>query len=220
MANRESSFLRKFTPHVSIFIANSGCYAGKSGLFFEFYIRHFTELNGNFIFVIMMRLSKIFCCLLAFTVLFAGCGQNANQKMITAKADSLFIRVRCMKTVSELIEGNLLIPTQKKLQYKIDYINETYPDTISKMQAEKLIQIKDAEQNYDSLILTTKELQKQSAIQLEQVIKLNSEIGKGKNENILQYLTFESKCADSLNLVLDLIIKRSIELSCKSQTFN
>ncbi len=167
-----------------------------------------------------MRFCKIFCCLSAFSMLFLSCGQDAKQKMILTKADSLYIRVRCVKTVSELIENTLLIPAHKKMQYKIDYINETYPDTITKTQAEKLIQIKNTEQNYNSLILTTKELQKQSALQLTQVTKLNAEIARGKDENMLQYLTFEIKCADTLNSVLDNIIKKSIELSCKSQTFN
>src|ERR1035437_9783728 len=116
-------------------------------------------------------------------MLLQACGSGANQKMISAKADSLYIRVRCVKTVSELIENTLLIPAQKKLQYKIDYINETYPDTITKTQAEKIIQIKDVYQSYEGLIFTTKQLQKQSAMQLSQVSKLNAEIGKGNEEN-------------------------------------
>ena len=153
-------------------------------------------------------------------MLLQACGPGANQKMIAAKSDSLFIRVRCLKTVSELIESTLLIPSQKKLQYKMDYINETYPDTITKAQAEKIMQIKDVYLNYNDLIVTTKELQKQSALQLEQVSKLNAEIGKINEENILQYLTFENKCADSLNVVLDALIKKSIELGCKTQSFN
>ena len=102
----------------------------------------------------------------------------------------------------------------------MDYINETYPDTITKAQAEKIMQIKDVYLNYNDLIVTTKELQKQSALQLEQVSKLNAEIGKINEENILQYLTFENKCADSLNVVLDALIKKSIELGCKTQSFN
>jgi hypothetical protein len=140
--------------------------------------------------------------------------------MILAKADSLFIKVRCVKTVSELIETTLLVPTQKKLQFKIEYINETYPDTITKTQAERIVRIKDIYDGYESLIAVTKQLQKESVLQLEQVTKLNSEIGKGKDENMLQYLTFESKCADTLNKVLDNIIKRSIDLGCKSQNIN
>ena len=140
--------------------------------------------------------------------------------MISAKADSLFIKVRCVKTVSELIETTLLVPAQKKLQFKIEYINETYPDTITKTQAEKIVRIKDIYDGYESLIAVTKQLQKESVLQLEQVTKLNSEIDKGKDENMLQYLTFESKCADTLNKVLDNIIKRSIDLGCKSQNIN
>lgn len=153
-------------------------------------------------------------------MLLQACGPGANQKMISDKADSLYIRVRCVKTVSELIENTLLIPAQKKLQYKIDYINETYPDTITKTQAEKIILIKDVYQRYNTLILTTKQLQKQSSIQLLQVSKLNVEIDNGKEENMLQYLTFEGKCADTLNTVLDALIKKSIELGCKAQSFN
>ena len=153
-------------------------------------------------------------------MLLQSCGKGINQKMILAKADSLYIRVRCVKTVSELIENTLLVPAQKKLQYKIDYINETYPDTITKTQAEKIMQIKEVFQDYNALILTTKEVQKQSATQLLQVSKLNGEIAKGKEENTLQYLTFENKCADTLNIVLDALIKKSIELGCKTQTFN
>jgi len=168
----------------------------------------------------MKTICKIIGGISTFSMLFQACAPSSNEKMILAKSDSLFIRVRCVKTVSELIENTLLIPMQKKLQYKIDYIIETYPDTITKTQAEKIIQIKNVHDSYDGLILTSKELQKRSALQLLQVKKLNSEIGRGKDENTLQYLTFENKCADSLNIVLNALIKKSIELSCKSQSFN
>ena len=168
-----------------------------------------------------MRLCfKIFCVAPALMMLLQACGLGANEKMITAKADSLFIRVRCVKTVSELIENTLLVPAQKKLQYKIDYINETYPDTITKVQAQKIISIKSVFLSYNELIGITKELQKQSSTQLLQVSKLRAEIGKEKEENVLQYLTFENKCADTLTSALDVLVKKAIELGCKSQSFN
>jgi hypothetical protein len=149
-----------------------------------------------------------------------SCGAGAEQKIISVKADSLFIRVRCVKTVCELIETTLLLPTQKKLQNKMEYISETYPDTISNAQAKKILRIKDISESYDALILVSRQLQKQAVLQLEQVSKLNTEIAKGKNENIMQYLTFENKCADTLNTVLDALVKKSIELGCKSQGVN
>ena len=114
----------------------------------------------------------------------------------------------------------MLVPAQKKLQYKMDYINETYPDTITRSQAEKLIVIKESYAGYNSLILTARALQKQSAAQLLQISKLNNEISKGKEENMIQYITFENKCADTLNAVLDTLVKRSIELGCKMQSLN
>ena len=145
---------------------------------------------------------------------------GTEQKIISAKADSLFIRVRCVKTVSELIETTLLVPAQKKLQYRIEYINETYPDTITKKQAEKIMCIRDIFQNCESLIVITRQLKKQSIAQLEQIKKLNAEIISGKDENMLQYLTFENKCADTLNRVLDTLIKKTVELGCRSQNLN
>ena len=108
------------------------------------------------------------------------------------KADSLLIKVQCVKTVSELIEKTLLLPSLKKLQYKIEYINETYPDTITKLQAEKIVRIKNTCLDYEALLKTTHALQRQSTTQLLQVNKLTGEIKDGK-ENMLQYLTFEGK---------------------------
>lgn len=149
-----------------------------------------------------------------------SCGPGADQKMISAKADSLLIRVQCVKTVSELIEKSMIVPAIKKLEYKIDYINETYPDTITKAQAEKIVRIKNACRDYEVLLKTIKALQVQSHTQLLQVNRLNSEIKNGKDENMLQYLTFENKCADTLNSVLDAVIKKSIDLGCYSKNLN
>ena len=163
---------------------------------------------------------KISSVVFAFLSLLQSCGAGADQKIILGKADSLFIRVRCVKTVSELIEKTLLLPSQKKMQFKMEYINETYPDTITKTQAEKIMLVKNLYQNYEVLIGITKQIQKQSVLQLQQISKLNSEINKGGDENLLQYLTFENKCADTLSGALDALIKKSIELGCKSQNVN
>ncbi|MGZ3903058.1 MAG: hypothetical protein ACXVC6_05155 [Bacteroidia bacterium] len=149
-----------------------------------------------------------------------SCGMGADQKLISMKADSLLIRVQCVKTVSELIEKTLLVPTIKKLEYKMDYINETYPDTITKAQAEKILRIKNAYADYESLLKITRALQQQSATQLLQVSKLNGEIKDGKDENMIQYLTFEGKCADTLNGILDAVVKKSIDLGCYSKNLN
>ncbi|HWY36952.1 MAG TPA: hypothetical protein VNY73_00235 [Bacteroidia bacterium] len=140
--------------------------------------------------------------------------------MFSARVDSLFIKVRCVKTVSGLIETSLLVPAHKKLRYKIDYINETYPDTVTPAQAEKMMLIKDTYRGYELLISTARQLQKRSAMQLEQVSRLSAEISKGKDENMHQYLTFESQCTDTLNRVLDELIKRSVDLGCKAQNIN
>ncbi|MGZ3862016.1 MAG: hypothetical protein ACXVPN_06795 [Bacteroidia bacterium] len=168
----------------------------------------------------MKAFCKIFIPVYALIFLLQSCGEGADQKTISMKADSLLIRVQCVKTVSELIEKTMLIPSIKKLEYKMEYINETYPDTITRPQAEKIIRLKNACRDYESLLKTTRSLQQQSQIQLLQVNKLNGEIKSGKDENMLQYLTFEGKCADTLNIVLDAVIKKSIDLGCYSKNLD
>lgn len=153
-------------------------------------------------------------------VILQSCGMGADQKLVSMKADSLLVRVQCVKTVSGLIEKTLLVPSIKKLEYKIEYINETYPDTITRAQAEKIVRIKNAYADYETLLKTTRALQQQSAMQLLQVNKLNGEIKSGKDENMLQYLTFEGKCADTLNSILDAVVKKSIDLGCYSKNLN
>jgi hypothetical protein len=152
--------------------------------------------------------------------LLISCGPDNNQEAIVAKADSLFISVRCVKTVTQLITANFLLPGQKKTQYKMEYINETWPDTITKTQANRLISLETLSRGYQKLVDISSGLQVQSVRQLEQLKKLNDEINSGAsgNENLMQYLTFESKCADTLNRVLDTLVKKSIELSCKNQS--
>jgi len=154
------------------------------------------------------------------TGLLLSCGPDAAQKAIEAKADSLFINVRCVSTVTGLITTNYLLPGQKKVAYKMEYIRETWPDTITRAQATKLTSLQDVSNGYEKLLATSKGLQLQSAQQLEQLKKLNGEINTGAlgKEDLRQYLTFESKCADTLNRVLDTLVKRAIELSCKSQS--
>ena len=124
-----------------------------------------------------------------------------------------------MKTVTKLISDNFLLPGLKKVQYKMEYINETWPDTITTAQAEKLIILKNTGIGFEELVSMSKELENQSGKQLEQLKKLNGEINSGSltNDNLMQYLTFESTCADSLNMALDTLVKKSIMLSCKSQ---
>lgn len=168
----------------------------------------------------MNQFYKITALLCVVLFLLQSCGGGADQKALGSKADSLFIKVRCIKTVTELIEKSLLLPAQKKLQYKIDYINETWPDTLSPAQAQKILMIKDTWQNYQMLISAMQQLQKQSGLQLEQVNKLSADIGKGRGQNMLQYLTFEGRCADTLNSALDTLIKKAIQLGCISQNIN
>ncbi len=168
----------------------------------------------------MPRFFKITSLFLALITWLTSCGPDSTQKAIAAKADSLFISVRCVKTVTQLITNNFLLPGQKKTQYKMEYINETWPDTITQTQANKLISLKNLHLGYEKLVTISNGLQTQSIQQLEQLKKLNEEINSGSsgNENLLQYLTFESKCADTLNKVLDTLVKKSIELSCKNQS--
>jgi allophanate hydrolase subunit 1 len=113
-----------------------------------------------------------------------------------------------------------LLPGRKKTEFKMEYIREAWPDTITSAQAQRLALIQDMSQGYEKLLAISKDLQEQSGRQLEQLKKLNDEINAGRlgEENLVQYLTFESKCADTLSKVLDTLVKRSIELSCKSQS--
>jgi len=147
-----------------------------------------------------------------------SCTQGESQKVLLGRADSLYISVRCVSTVTALIADNFLVPGQKKVKYKMEYINETWPDTITPSQARKLIDLKDLDTGFEKLVQVTKGLRERSATQLEQLKKLNYEINSGISgkDDLLQYLTFESKCADTLNRVLDTLVKRSVELSCKS----
>ena len=152
--------------------------------------------------------------------LLISCGPDNTQKAIASKADSLLISVGCVKTVTQLITTNFLLPGQKKTQYKMEYIKETWPDTITKVQANRLLALENLGRGYEKLVSISSGLQVQSIQQLEQLKKLNDEINSGAsgNENLVQYLTFESKCADTLNRVLDTLVKKSIELSCKNQS--
>lgn len=163
------------------------------------------------------KIATIFSMLISLMI---SCGPDNTQKAIAAKADSLFISIRCVKTVTQLITSNFLLPGQKKTQYKMEYINETWPDTITQSQANRLIALENLSKGYEKLVGISSGLQAQSIQQLEQLKKLNDEINSGSsgNENLLQYLTFESKCADTLNRVLDTLVKKSIELSCKNQS--
>ncbi len=149
-----------------------------------------------------------------------SCGGGMAQRTVVERADSLFISVRCVRTVTGLITDNFLLPGQKRTRYKMDYINETWPDTITPVHARKIASLQDIDKGFDDLVGISKGLQERSAHQLEQLKKLNDEINTGisSNEDLLQYLTFERKCADTLNRVLDTLVKRSIELSCKSQS--
>lgn len=151
----------------------------------------------------------------------AGCGAaETSQKAITERIDSLCINLRCVSTSASQIARDYLLPGQKKAGFKMEYIKETWPDTITRAQAQRLALIQDMNLGYEKLLVISKDLQQQSVRQLEQLKKLNDEINAGRlnEENIAQYLTFESKCADTLNKVLDTLVKRSIELSCKSQS--
>ncbi|HXB39114.1 MAG TPA: hypothetical protein VNZ49_01150 [Bacteroidia bacterium] len=158
--------------------------------------------------------------LMVLISLLISCGPDNTQKAIASKADSLLISVGCVKTVTQLITTNFLLPGQKKTQYKMEYIKETWPDTITKVQANRLLALENLGRGYEKLVSISSGLQVQSIQQLEQLKKLNDEINSGAsgNENLVQYLTFESKCADTLNRVLDTLVKKSIELSCKNQS--
>lgn len=102
----------------------------------------------------------------------------------------------------------------------MDYMNETYPDTITRQQAEKMIVLKETTGDYELLLQTLKDLQKRSDLQLTQVTKLNAGVSRIKEEELMQYISFENKCADTLNTALNVIIKKTIELACKSQSLN
>lgn len=169
------------------------------------------KLSGHFKIAIFFVIAGTFL---------ASCGAGATQKTVVERADSLYISVRCVRTVTGLITDNFLLPGQKRTRYKMDYINETWPDTITPVQARKIKGLQDIDKGFDHLVDISKGLQDRSARQLEQLKKLNDEIDSGlaSNEDLLQYLTFERKCADTLNRVLDTLVKRSIELSCKSQS--
>lgn len=152
--------------------------------------------------------------------LLVNCTQNAMDKAIIARTDSLFINAKSVHTVTTLINHNFLSPGHKKTQYKIEYINETWPDTISRVQANKLLALKDLHAGFEKALSISQSLQQRSLLQLQQLNKLNQQINSGAltEESLYQYLTFEIKCADSLNRALDTLVKRSIELSCKSQS--
>jgi len=169
---------------------------------------------------ILLRFLKIFILLPALLIWLVSCAPNEAQKPMQVKADSLDINLRCMKTVTKLISDNFLLPGYKKVQYKIEYISETWPDTITTTQAAKITNLKNMGTGFEELVNISKELQLQSTVQLEQLKKLNNQINSGavNSEQALQYLTFESKCADTLNRVLDTLVKKSIMLSCKSQS--
>jgi hypothetical protein len=151
----------------------------------------------------------------------SSCGNDPARQALAARADSLFISVRCVRTVTSLIADNFLVPGQKKAQYRIEYINETWPDTITRAQALKLVNLKNLGLGFDKLVGTTRNLQSLSEKQLQQLKKLDHEIHNGviSNEDLLRSITFEAKCADTLNRVLDTLVKKSIELSCKSQSY-
>lgn len=168
----------------------------------------------------MTRRFKIIAVFASLLFMQAACRRDAAEQEMMAKADSLLINVRCITTVTGLINNNFLLPGQKRTQYKIEYIQETWPDTITPVQAGKLITLKELTQGFDHLLAISKGLQTRSVQQLEQLKKLNQTIISGalSSENTLQYLNFESKCADTLNRVLDTLVKRSIDLSCRSQS--
>lgn len=147
-----------------------------------------------------------------------SCGPGTEQKSMVMRADSLFMNLRCVNSVVKLIHTNYLVPGEKKVRYKLEYIDETWPDTITGQQANKLINLKKLGADYEQLGLLCKKMEQQSAMQLEQLKKLNAEIISGRQnaDNLLQYLTFESRSADTLQLMLDSLVKKSIELNCKS----
>lgn len=163
---------------------------------------------------------KIFLLAPALLGLLQSCSPGTGQKSLEARADSLYIRVRCIQTLSGSIEHVLLAPSLKKLAYRIEYINETYPDTISKSEAEKLMQIKSMHEYFSRLAETSRELQQRSALQLVQVSKLHAEIARRKNEDMDHYINYENKCADTLHAVLDSLIRRSVEMGCRIRQFN
>jgi hypothetical protein len=164
--------------------------------------------------------SKILLLLFAFIIALQSCSPGAGQKNLEARADSLYIRVRCIQTLSGSVEQVLLAPSLKKLTYRIEYINETYPDTISKADAEKLVQLKSMYEHYTRLIGTSRELQQRSALQLLQVSKLGAELAQRRSENMDECINYENRCADTLHAVLDSLIKRSVEMGCKIRQFN
>jgi hypothetical protein len=175
-------------------------------------------INLNFISLkIFSKIGIVICC----AIVLCSCGGDPARQALAARADSLFISVRCVRTVTSLISDNFLVPGQKKAQYRIEYINETWPDTITSAQALKLVNLKTLGLGFDKLVSATRSLQSLSEKQLEQLKKLNHEINNGaiSNEDLLQSITFEGRCADTLNRVLDTLVKKSIELSCKSQSY-
>lgn len=166
----------------------------------------------------MARFFRIYLLLAAVAGALFSCVPDAAQQRNAASADSLYISVRSVSTVSGLIDNNFLLPGQKRTQYKLEYISETWPDTITPAQANKLVSLTSLSENYNHLLSLNRSLHEKSLRQLEQLKKLNQAINSGvlDPENTLQYLNFESKCADTLNRVLDTLVKRSIDLSCKS----
>lgn len=174
----------------------------------------------NLNFISLKVILKIAFLLAGLSCMLSSCGADAARQALAARADSLFISVRCVKTVTTLISDNFLVPGQKKAQFRIEYINETWPDTITPVQALKLVNLKNLGVGFAELCGTSKNLQALSEKQLAQLKKLNNEINSGNlsNTDLLQSITFEARCADTLKSALDTLVKRSIELSCRSQS--
>lgn len=148
-----------------------------------------------------------------------SCSPSRPAEGLAPRIDSLFVKLRCTHTLTQLIQNNYILSGQKKVRYKMEYIRETWPDTITRAQAAKIIYLKDLGIGYEELANMSRSLGEQANLQLEQLKKLNTAIATGADaDSLRQYLNFESKCADTLSMALDTLVKRSIELSCKSQS--